>query len=772
MKHFTLYLSSTVFSLALMTMPANAQLRSFPTHNRISTETELGSPMVVVQNRLATNNGKAAQQTHYRTVAPNSSLYSKKNLNENTIYSLKKGAPKRLLSKQKEIAPRDSANVTTILKYSNCQCPDVIIYNNDDGYFDTSMMEHGDTVTLRVPTGTFDIMSQAWLDDIAGGQSMVIKELVNISKDTTIVINQDDATEKTYVKCVDDKGELLYPPVWDIKWTETSQSIDTIAPGTTLGGFVRQMLYLKGCGVVYEFDHNGIGWTTYTPDETLWKPKQLCTYITNKLSDRYSFVTSAFVTRNDGEQFIVNCRRNGSSTGDVTNSVSDYGLYETDFQTTPLGEKSAKHIRGYSAIEMFNGVSLGQVDGEGPVINDTKVRLHVCAPKEYGTREDAHDIAIYPAYGDFFHEVVYKDQYEDENGQLVEYNDTVRFYNNIYGESSFVSTNGIEYFDQGHDIFGNYAFQLKEDGSDVIEYPGHAAFSTEASKRVGIYGNSSPILSFMSQSYYDEYADCKFTWWAPAYIGRLGEVRMTDNYYAKIRAEYNGEVVYDSIASASAEFCINWAQEKHDDGIWKLTLTDDNVSVDGIAGKNIAKISYDQRLEDGTAPTLQMLTFKTNEGVVTDRFAKSDEGVLEFAGGDFNFKTNDEHSWFDCQPMTVKVEYAPYGTNTWNEIAVKEVPELYTAPAFGYFYRGSLSSVKGGSRNGWFDLRLTLTDLAGNVQEQTISPAFKVDALTAIQLINTTTESSDKRIYDLSGRVVNHPTKGIYVKGNKKYVIK
>lgn len=247
---------------------------------------------------------------------------------------------------------------------------------------------------------------------------------------------------------------------------------------------------------------------------------------------------------------------------------------------------------------------------------------------------------------------------------------------------------------------------------------------------------------------------------------------MTDNYYAKIRAEYNGEVVYDSIASASDEFCINWAQKKHDDGIWKLTLTDDNVSVDGIAGKNIAKISYDQRLEDGTAPTLQMLTFKTNEGVVTDRFAKSDEGVLEFAGGDFNFKTNDEHSWFDCQPMTVKVEYAPYGTNTWNEIAVKEVPELYTAPAFGYFYRGSLSSVKGGSRNGWFDLRLTLTDLAGNMQEQTISPAFKVDALTAIQLINTTTESSDKRIYDLSGRVVSHPTKGIYVKGNKKYVIK
>lgn len=114
MKHFTLHLSSTVFSLALMTMPAYAQLRSFPTHNRISSETALGSPMIVVQNRLATNNGKAAQQTHYRTVAPNSSLYSKKNLNENTIYSLKKGAQKRLLGKQKEIAPRDSANVVTI----------------------------------------------------------------------------------------------------------------------------------------------------------------------------------------------------------------------------------------------------------------------------------------------------------------------------------------------------------------------------------------------------------------------------------------------------------------------------------------------------------------------------------------------------------------------------------------------------------------------------------------------------------------------------------
>ena len=33
-------------------------------------------------------------------------------------------------------------------------------------------------------------------------------------------------------------------------------------------------------------------------------------------------------------------------------------------------------------------------------------------------------------------------------------------------------------------------------------------------------------------------------------------------------------------------------------------------------------------------------------------------------------------------------------------------------------------------------------------------------------------EKADGRIYDLSGRVVSQPAKGLYIKGGKKYLVK
>jgi hypothetical protein len=47
------------------------------------------------------------------------------------------------------------------------------------------------------------------------------------------------------------------------------------------------------------------------------------------------------------------------------------------------------------------------------------------------------------------------------------------------------------------------------------------------------------------------------------------------------------------------------------------------------------------------------------------------------------------------------------------------------------------------------------------------------DATTAIELPNTTTTTdANAPIYDLSGRRVTSPTKGIYIQGGKKFVVK
>ncbi len=212
-----------------------------------------------------------------------------------------------------------------------------------------------------------------------------------------------------------------------------------------------------------------------------------------------------------------------------------------------------------------------------------------------------------------------------------------------------------------------------------------------------------------------------------------------------------------------------WAEEKQPYGEIDLTLTNENVDVDGIPSYNLTRIIYDQRKEDWTAPTLQMLHFKNTDGMITDRFEVPQDGILEFCGGDFNYHNENNRFYFDCKEQTVTVAYSPYGQDSWTELAVDEIPELYRMPGFGYFYRGSLESVNRESGNGWYDLKVTLTDASGNMQEQTISPAFRIANTTGVsetlqgtmnlrheggQIYVTGTEKAGLTIYSVDGTCV------------------
>ena len=79
-------------------------------------------------------------------------------------------------------------------------------------------------------------------------------------------------------------------------------------------------------------------------------------------------------------------------------------------------------------------------------------------------------------------------------------------------------------------------------------------------------------------------------------------------------------------------------------------------------------------------------------------------------------------------PKSLKVEYSPFGADSFKPLAYEEIPELYFMPEFGHFYRAQLDRVNVVSETGWFSLRFTMTDEAGNSQVQTIEPAFSIEA--------------------------------------------
>ncbi len=84
-------------------------------------------------------------------------------------------------------------------------------------------------------------------------------------------------------------------------------------------------------------------------------------------------------------------------------------------------------------------------------------------------------------------------------------------------------------------------------------------------------------------------------------------------------------------------------------------------------------------------------------------------------------------------------------------------------PCFGHFYRGSLAGVTGQALKGWFDLKVKLTDAAGNWQEQVISPAFRIDQpYTGISDINSENAHEVAR-YNLAGQRVDANSPGVVI---------
>ena len=240
-----------------------------------------------------------------------------------------------------------------------------------------------------------------------------------------------------------------------------------------------------------------------------------------------------------------------------------------------------------------------------------------------------------------------------------------------------------------------------------------------------------------------------------------------DNHYSTLQVEYNNEYIYNDSFSA-------WWPERRDDGVYKLTLTNSNVLVDDIPGKNVTTIYFDQNQEDWNFPVMKMLQFRDADNNVTDRFINPNEGTIMFAGGDFEPKSTPyidengyERAWEyeECQPMTVEVSYAPYGSDNWQPLeGIEHQSEFDDIPGMGFFYSGSLASVNVPSENKWYDLKFHLVDESGNWQEQIISPAFKIESLTPdaiTEVING--DASEVARYTVDGCRISSPQPGINI---------
>lgn len=245
-------------------------------------------------------------------------------------------------------------------------------------------------------------------------------------------------------------------------------------------------------------------------------------------------------------------------------------------------------------------------------------------------------------------------------------------------------------------------------------------------------------------------------------IGRYGEVCETAPGYSIGTISLADSLLYSGPASTAALKVSSLLIGKT--GRAQVAVTDEQFMVDTLSGKSTTTLSFSLDNDDFTPPTLTMLQLRDKTtGMVTDRFAEnSADDELLLTAADFNYVTSTAYNVYRTR---VQASCAPMGTTDWTEIPVTEIADSYNG-ANGYAYVGNLADVKAKSASKWYDLKVVVTDSAGNTQEQVLSPAFRIETIAQTSVAQVSTEKTVQsvRYYNLQGQQSATPFEGVNIK--------
>ena len=421
----------------------------------------------------------------------------------------------------------------------------------------------------------------------------------------------------------------------------------------------------------------------------------------NKVSDKY-FLGKSTCLRVGSHYYVYKSVVSDFNQNVCNSDPSNLYKLETDFTASPaMKDKDDEHFPGMEMTFLNEGCMMAclRTSCNGSPEDNGKVITYIDCSETTEAEDCRMNTIVRPVMADGY-----------------DPNLTSSKYSFIVGPSAIGNAQeGVKYLVSGCDI--DFGFNVPVGESDSRLYPGHPEFSFVPTDGKAHFGSSVPVTAFGLMNI-DGYGYERFR-----YIGRYGEYRETDVRVAE--------------------------HEEHDvEGGSLITLTNNNIEVDGVAGKNVTEILYDfTNATDYTAPTFQMLTFKDADGNICDRLKSTQGAKMLVAGGDFTYVDLPVYpyiGYYTCDaPASVKAYYAPHGTDTWTELALVEDPAKFFMPAFGHFYEADLSGVKVDGNDAWLDLRLEMTDAVGNYQKQLISPAFKVNCtLASIDKVSDAADNS------------------------------
>lgn len=603
--------------------------------------------------------------------------------------------------------------VTVVMRYEGSQRSARFGIYNAEGTVNIMKFGKDNQLQLDIPVGIYDMYCVGTVGEY------IVHEDVEVKENGEFLFSESELTETILPYALLRNGEEMSVPICrrldHEPWVEWDYSDGANSD------YYNFMYYLAKVGMPPIA--NGIAYADSYPEGG---NKLLTQFRTSKLSDKFHLTFTWFIQTTEGDIEI--------SSGDYTNLGSgEYPSYSQNFVKYDVPAYAETPIRLTEGVQDKN-ISVSarmwmnneKIGGGGLYMENTRPNVFVATGPVVDDAFDLKTVVITEGV-QLDKEMTY--DYDLGDGETMEFSQKER---RCISSLPAVYIDGQwQYINQNHEECLDWSFQDCGNFRPAPLYPGVEAYSFPADQLTQPLGNSAPILVVAPKGYTLKSDETKSKWLfvqPQAYIGRYGEVRLCDFWMMNSKMKRDGEVLYDTDCFYNLD---NWSyrnlSDGHTKGIFEAEYTNTNVLVDGeIPGYNKTYICVDERnQEDLCVPNIQMLAFKNKDGVIIDRFSSPSDGVIEFSAGDFNWET--EETYYTCAEVNVKVEYSPYQKEDFAEVEVDEIPENYYMPGFGYFYRGSLENVYKDSENGWYDIRFTLTDTAGNKMIQTLSPAFYVE---------------------------------------------
>jgi len=677
--------------------------------------------------------------------SPNVTRYSSSSYPETNLEQLRQLAQK---AKAKAKAGEAMCTITLNMEYD----PEVyeapfIAYIFDDHDVVGFAFDNGQgSLQGQVPQGVYDIVSCFTTEDHS--QYYVIFEQQQVKNDLTLTLDPTVCTNSITVNNYGPDGELLK---LGLAHEDEEGQFIVDEEGDYYHILVDNQLCRKGLGTLYSCSVD-FGSGPQLDEESRTSPLG---FHVNDVSDRFYFQQVRVMHSEDlTKSYVCYCGTDNLTTSVVENNPNNYVQQVYDFKYTSRGreqigygisdilwrisKKVAYSFRGVGTSaaklgEVFTHEVWANIPETNPYDPDEHFVLQLYG-QDYGDVETV-------TFGEWVFDVV------NPTAWIV--GPAMRVNN---GQKESINIGHHEY--DGNMILPNFLYGVRYDSNilpQLLPSPTALTYPTELSE--GLINDNCPINALKVTSYVNENDNMVYLQLPTNYfVGRHGEAYCCQDG-TTMTAKFRGnEIDMETFAP---------------DGLGTYEFTVDNpiVEVDGLPGHNTTTVYFDQNQEDMTPPAVEMLHFRSEEGV-TDRFATAADGTMEFYASDFHYQYYPDlwNGVFECQPVEVTVEYAPYATEEWNELAVEEIPEYYQEPGWGYFYRGSLAGVTGEGLNGWFDLRFRLQDASGNWMDQVVSPAFRIDdqAYSSVATVGSDNAREVAR-YNLAGQRVDANTPGVAI---------